>query len=95
MCRHSKQAEVAKGEAGVLLLHRLLAACRLAQASVTAIRKAASQTSAHLARLHFVKMHLVFLAILGRLQVYSCPRWGERVGWISLQFKEGLEVCKE
>jgi len=29
--RYSKHAEVAKGEAGVVLLHRCIAACRLAQ----------------------------------------------------------------
>lgn len=58
----------------MLVLQRLYGACRTAQATIIAIRKAALHTSAHIARSHFLKLHLVFLSQLARMQasVTSC-----------------------
>ena len=71
--RHDGGMWVARGEAGVLVLHKLFAACRLAQAAVNSILKATHHTSAHVARLHFLKLHLVILAQLGRMKVCTSP----------------------
>ena len=57
------------GEAGVFALRRLLASCQLSQAIAAAVHRAASLTTAHLARGHFPRLHTVVLAMLARIHV--------------------------
>ena len=83
----------------MLVLHRLHAYCAVSQKAVAAIRKAASHTTAHIARIHFLKLHLVFLAQLSRMQasLSSRLRWNAitlQVLWI-LQTRFSVRLAQE
>lgn len=70
----TNKLQVPSQEAGILVLERLLANCRLAAQTVPAAHAAAAQLLAQLSMTYFMPFCVTALAMVARIQVYrACP----------------------
>ena len=71
LCSANK-LQVPSQQAGILVLQRLLAGCRLAAQAVPAAHAAAAQLLAQLSMTYFMPFSLTALAMVARIQVQQC-----------------------